>query len=261
MNKARIEKKMNFYYLLLAGFAICLMPTSIRAQNVSYPDPDTFVGKESAPPPKNLPDKFIIPTFTQINIDVFPGPEDFNQPPPRLLSPEQESHRLDFNPNLKSVEILRDASDIQVIYTWEGDKKSYAYQINGVTAWLCNLRNPNAIICAADPTALEFSLNHQGVDKGSSGEFPSLFWYKSSFYSGKATIDSNDVLVFYQNLDEHQKKLYVDAKTLLPVIYDSRFAIFKFNYLKVPNAKVTPPDNFAKAIKDFAAELKIRTQG
>jgi len=252
---------MRFYYLTLAAFAVCLMPVLTRADDPQYPDPGSFVDKESSPPPKNLPDKFIIPTFTQINIEVLSRPEDVNKPPPRTLSPEQESHRLDFNPDLKSVEILRDASDIQVVYTWEGDKKSYAYQINGVTAWLCNLRNPNAIICAADPTALEFSLNHQGVGKGNSGEFPSLFWYKPSFYSGKATIDGKDVLVFYENLDEHLKKLYVDAKTLLPVIYDSRFAIFKYNYLKATNAKVTPPDNFTKAIKVFGAELKIRAQG
>ncbi len=273
-------RKLPFIFLWI--FSACLLSQPLAAQIAPFPTPTGFVKKDDLPPPWNLPERFQIPAFTQIDVAVWHKALRSMPAEPTDLDKDREKRRLLWAPDLMAATVLRDAADVQMSYQWEGNTTSKAYQISGITFWLGSLKYPNSVIATGDPTVLSFSLNSQGIHEGSPGDFPGLGWYSTDCYVGHASLSGKKVLVFVEGsggksvTDKLNEKLnaqgyfnphamakqqsatagqtkqvvYVDADTMLPAQYDSGQTVYNFSYKIAPGAKISPEGAYAKTIDD-----------
>jgi len=273
---------MNIKFLTFAALMVWLGVVSTSAQNQPFPVPDSFVDKKHAPAPPNLPAKFQIPTFTRIDVAAQRKTPRPPVPANDPLAQGRQKQRLLWMPDLISAVIERNARDVQVTYQWEGGTTSNAYVVGGTSFWLACLKYPNYVI-SAHGSAIGYSFKAEnslapGVSGGSSGDFPGLGWYTPGSYSGQATFDGAKVLVFQEGAtgksadpqpasakpsaagDPPQIKLYVDAKSLRPLLYDAGDMLYMFTYSPDPTAKVNPVGVFATVINRYLAAQKALSQ-
>ena len=233
--------------ILLGLLVLSALPTTGRSQSLEVPPPPPSGFKPNVQAPDNLPAKLNLPPDTRIDVKVYAKN-------PRTETPDPNSPRLIWDPDLESAVIEKNQRDVHAVFQWEGGRSSEAFVINGIGFRTLSLAYPDTI-AMAEPI-VSFWVNKQTRGGGTGGDFPGILWYSPATFAGMATLNGAPVLVFAPG-DKSALTAYpdgdsicLDATTLLPVWMSGGKSIFTFAYTPDTDVKIDPQGAFLKAVQN-----------
>ena len=234
---------------LLALLLLGAVPAPARAADDGVPVPASLDAK--APVPDDLPARLELPPFTRMSVHAH---RKVALPPGYAAT---EKHLL-WSPDLLDAAFESDRKNLQATYHWEGGATTHGYQVGGTVFFVPSLKNPDGVGSLAG--VLGFALNRNPLVEGARGrDFPGVDWYGPDHYAGTVQLAGRKAYVFVLNFSRaagsvealpiRGDALYLDAKTLLPVLLDGGAFGYVFDYAAAPGLKIDPQGPYLQAMQ------------
>ena len=213
--------------------------------------------KVMTPAQAGLPSRFEIPPFTRLRVKVANPPKEPLPGSPEAASPGE--------PVFVEAAFTKDASNLEVIFKWSGNRFTKAYQIQSLTLYQNSLNDPDSIDIQDGSSGLTFYFNQFAAFQGRNfGAFPGLYFYsptsqvteeqeggrfvyritQSNVAQGpKGEAIQTDVS---KTAIDQRSMVIIDQKTHLPLRMTDRGVIYLFSYESVKNFQVRPEGKYAE---------------
>lgn len=219
-------------------------------------------------PPLPTPLQIRLPAHTKAEVTI-------TRTRPLSDAETADALRRDWYPDLQKMTCLRDDRNFEVNYEWEGGKKTSAYLWNGRLIFSASVRIPEDIRTGG-----------VGAPDWSKSDFPEAGWIRAEDYAGKQILSGRVCYVFDRqknartpeqrraSIERELRELgvtdprafaqmrdnmlaapaavgrvWLDAKTLLPLQVENEAFRFRYTYSSVPEIKVSPEGIYRKFVE------------